>query len=62
MARRKQKFPHYRLEHAGTALCAAQSTAGYRLVEPENADTFPTARAALIAAGAQPLDVVRVDA
>jgi hypothetical protein len=56
------RFPHYRLEEPRSGLCAAQTLAGYRVVHARDADTFSTYCAALIAAGAAPLDIVRVDA
>lgn len=62
MARKKQQYPHYRLEQSSTDLCVAQTTAGYRPVEARDADTFPTRKDALIASAGEPLDVVRVDA
>ena len=62
MASSKKKYPHHRLEHTATGLGVAQSTAGYRLVEPAKADTFPTHVAAMIAGAGHCVDVVRVDA
>ena len=62
MARRKQQHPHYRLEEPITGLGAAQTIAGYRLVALRDADTFPSLNAALVAAGAAPVEPVRVDA
>ncbi len=61
MRTKKKKYPHYRLEERSTGLGVAQTIAGYRLVEPRQADTFPTFTAALIASGVQPVDIVRVD-
>ena len=62
MARRKQHTQHYRLEEPGTGLGVAQTMAGYRLVAPRDADRFPSLNAALVAAGAAPVEPVRVDA
>lgn len=58
----RKKLPHYRLEEPATGLAVAQTLAGYRLVPTPEADTFASRDAALFAAGAQPLDLVRVDA
>ena len=61
MARCKQ-HQHYRLEEPVTGLGVAQTTAGYRLVASRDADKFPSLNSALIAAGAAPVEPVRVDA
>jgi|CXWL01.1.fsa_nt_gi hypothetical protein len=61
MASTKKKYPHYRLEQTATGLGVALTTAGFRSVEPKDADTFPTASAALIAGAGQCVDLVRVD-
>lgn len=62
MAASKKKYPHYRLEQTATGLGVAVSTTGLRPVQQKDADTFPTASAALIAGAGQCVDVVRVDA
>lgn len=62
MARGKRQVPQYRLEEPVTGLGVAQTLAGYRLVPPAEADRFPTAAAAQLAAQANAVDVVRVDA
>jgi hypothetical protein len=59
---RRQAAPRFLLEDAATGLYAVATDKGLQLAKRPDATEYLTRADALIAAGTQPVEVVRVDA